>query len=123
MQLVGNYLEVFWKGLEYWNNKWTWWTEGKGRRHWFTVTWAYKNCTLALLKSLLSSGSHVHHAQEYAWCKWPNLPSRSTPPATARGHVQTYLSVHTQNLETWIMFDVARVVTRIGRFCFTYVLC
>jgi hypothetical protein len=108
MQLVGNYLEVFWTGLEYWNNIWMWWMEGKGHCHWFTVTRAYKNCTLAFLKSLLSSGSHVHHVQEYAWCKWHYLSSRSTSLATARGYVHTHLSVHTQNLETWIMFDVAR---------------
>ena len=117
MQLVGNYLEVFWTGLEYWNNIWTWWTEGKGRHHWYTVTRAYKN------KSLLSSGLHVHHAQEYAWCKWHYLPSRSTLPATASGYVHTHLSVHTQDQETWIMFDKARVVTKIGRFCFKCVLC
>lgn len=127
MQLVGNYLEVFWTGLEYWNNIWTWWTEGKRRHHCYTVTRAYKNCPLALLKSLLSSGSYVCHAQEYAWCKWHFLPSRTTPPVTARGYVHTYLSVHTHthtvNLETWIMFDMAKMVTRIGRFCFRCVLC
>jgi len=120
MQLVGNYLEVFWTGLEYWNNIWTWLTEGKGCRHWYTVMRAYKNCTLALLKSLISSGSY---ALEYARCKWHFLPSRSTPPATAREYVHIYLSVHTQSLETWKMFDMARVVTRIGRFCFKCVQC
>ena len=123
MQLVENYLEVFWTGLEYWNNIWTWWTEGKGHRCWYTVMQAYKNCTLALPKSLISSGSYLSHALEYARCKCYFLPSRSTPPATARGYVHIYPSVHTQDLETWIMFDMARVVTRIGRFCFKCVLC
>jgi hypothetical protein len=56
---------------------------------------------------------HCMHdmAQEYARRNW-HLPSRSTTPVTARGRVS-----YTQDLETWMVVDMARAVNRTERFC------